>query len=147
MNELIPQIRKSGGFSLMELMIVVVVVAILMAVAVPAYENSTQKARRADGKAALLGLQLAQEKFRANCRFYAGAVGNADVCGTDAASSTVNYPGVSEEGYYTITVAAASGNAFTLSADPREGQARDTGCDPMQLQFPAASKTPAQCWD
>jgi type IV pilus assembly protein PilE len=139
--------RPQRGFTLIEVMIVVAVLAVLVIIALPAYLDSTRKARRADGKTALIGLQLAQEKFRANCRFYAGAVANANVCGSDAASSTVSYPGTSKEGYYTVAVSAANGNSFTITADPRDAQSGDGDCDPMQIQFPEQTKTPADCWN
>lgn len=54
------------GFTLIELMIVVVVIAVLAAIAIPAYQNYVERARRADAKSAILAVQLAQEKYRAN---------------------------------------------------------------------------------
>ena len=53
-----PSVR---GFTLVELMIVIVIVAILLAVALPSYQNSVQKGRRADAKAALLDVANRQE--------------------------------------------------------------------------------------
>ncbi len=81
---------NNRGFSLVEMMIALVVMAILLTVALPNYQQFARESRRADGKAALLGLQMAQEKLRANCRFYAGSVGNTNTCGADAANSTAN---------------------------------------------------------
>lgn len=138
---------KQSGFTLIELMIVLAVVAVLLIVALPSYQDSVRKARRADGKAALTGLQLAQEKFRSNCRFYAGSVASADVCGADAANSTIKYPSTSNEGHYTIAITAASGNSFTITADPTGAQAKDTACDPLQIEMPAKTKSPANCWN
>lgn len=142
---------RQSGFTLIELMIVVAVVAVLLLVALPAYQDSVRKARRADGTGALLGLQLAQEKFRANCRFYAGEVANADVCGTNAASSDIKYPNTSNEGYYNIAIDpnSVSGNSYTLTAtaDPLGAQAKDKDCLVLQIEFPTRTKTPVDCWN
>ncbi len=59
-------IKMFRGFTLIELMIVVVVIAVLAAIAIPAYQGYTERARRADAKSAILAVQLAQEKYRAN---------------------------------------------------------------------------------
>jgi type IV pilus assembly protein PilE len=138
---------KQAGFTLIELMIVLVVLAVLLLVALPAYQDSVRKARRADGKSALIGLQLAQEKLRGSCRFYAAGLATADACGTDAASSTVNYSSTSSEGHYAISVVSASGNAFTIRATATGAQASDTGCTQLEIAFPAQTKTPADCWN
>jgi type IV pilus assembly protein PilE len=133
---------KQAGFTLIELMIVLVVLAVLLLVALPAYQDSVRKARRADGKSALIGLQLAQEKLRGSCRFYAAGLATAD-----AASSTVNYSSTSSEGHYAISVVSASGNAFTIRATATGAQASDTGCTQLEIAFPAQTKTPADCWN
>ncbi len=54
-----------NGFSLIELMIVLAIVAILASVTIPSYTNYVYKSRRTDAIAALLQLQLAQEAWRA----------------------------------------------------------------------------------
>ena len=54
--------KGSNGFTLTELMIVVVIAAILAAVAMPAYQNYAREAARADAQATLLTLANAQEK-------------------------------------------------------------------------------------
>ncbi|AOS97523.1 Fimbrial protein precursor [Microbulbifer aggregans] len=138
---------NSKGFTLIELMIAVAIVAILAAIAVPSYQDSVRKSRRSDATAALLRLQLEQEKLRANCRFYAGTLAGAESCGTDAASSSLNFSTASEKGFYNISVTAASGNGYTITADPTGSQAADTDCDPIQYVYPAGTKTPAGCWD
>ena len=54
------------GFTLLELLIVAVVVAVLAAIALPSYQDYVIKARRSEAKEALIRLALDQELFRAN---------------------------------------------------------------------------------
>lgn len=103
------------GFTLIELMIVVVVIAVLAALAIPAYQGYTEQARRADAKSALLAIQLAQEKYRANNTTY----------GTLA---QINYPTSSPDGYYNVAVTVNAGppSTFVATASPTGKQAGDS---------------------
>jgi type IV pilus assembly protein PilE len=56
-------IRNQHGFSLIELMVVVVIVAILAAIEYPLYQESVRKARRAEGRAALMEVMQQQERY------------------------------------------------------------------------------------
>lgn len=145
---------KAGvsGFSLIELMITIAIVGIIAVVAYPSYQDSIRKTRRADGIAAALAVQVAQEKFRGSCPFYAQTLGASNTCGASAALSTVQAPTTSAEGFYALSILAnsATGNAYTLVIDPVGAQAADTACDPMQVAYSAANpggaRTPAACW-
>lgn len=143
---------RNRGFTLIELMLVVVVVAILAAVAYPSYEAAVRKSRRADAREALTSLQQAQEKLRGSCRFYAQSIGGASACGADASATTVGGATTSSNGFYTLSVqgGSASGNSYVLEADPQGAQASDTSCDPMTLTVNAANpnglRSPADCW-
>ena len=141
------------GFTLVELIIVVVIVAILAAVAIPGYQQMMENGRRSDAMASMKALQLAQETLRANCPFYAQNLGANDVCGANAGATTVGFDAASNEGFYTLSIVGgtATGNAYTISADPQGAQASDTDCDPMTLTVSAANpqgaEGPAGCWD
>ncbi len=143
---------RQNGFTLIELLITIAILGILTMVAYPAYQNSVRQTRRSDGMAAALAIQVAQEKFRANCPFYAQNLGSTNTCGATAALSTVQADATSSEGFYNMSIGASSatGNAYTIVADPTGLQAADTDCDPMTLTFNAANpvglKGPAACW-
>lgn len=149
--------KKGLGFTLIEMMITVAIIAIIASIAYPSFQEQIRKSRRADGISALMGLHMAQQRLRANCRFYAQQIdttaGATNDCQGTAADSKVAYVNQSSEGYYALSIAAgtATGNAYTIVADPQGNQAADTDCDPLQLQITAGSregvKTPADCWD
>ncbi|MEX2367134.1 MAG: type IV pilin protein [Pseudohongiellaceae bacterium] len=143
---------RSSGFTLIELLITLAIIGILAMVAYPSYQNGVRETRRADGIAAALTVQVAQESFRGNCPFYAQNLGASNVCGANAGASTVAAPSASNEGFYALSIAAgtATGNAYTIVVDPQGLQASDTDCDPMTITFNAANpnglKAPADCW-
>ncbi|MEW6999585.1 type IV pilin protein [Colwelliaceae bacterium BS250] len=141
--------KNNKGFTLIELMIVVAIVGIIAGIAYPSFSESMKKARRSDGKSALLGLVLQQSKLRSNCTTYAGTIGNSNSCG---ATKTVKGITTSNEGYYTmaITSGSNSGNAYTLTATAIGVQATDTACPVLTVtvsaSYPKGNKTPATCW-
>jgi type IV pilus assembly protein PilE len=57
--------KSNKGITLIELLIVIVIIGILAAIAIPAYTNYMQRARRVDAKTALEQLRAAQEMWRA----------------------------------------------------------------------------------
>ena len=144
--------NRSDGFTLVELLAVLVIITIIAAVALPSYEAMAQQSRRTDAIASINSLRLAQETFRANCAFYAQNLGTSDVCGANAGASTLTFDTDSREGFYAMSIVASSatGNAFTISADPQGAQVSDTDCDPMTLTISAAdpdgARAPAECW-
>ncbi|WP_432741317.1 type IV pilin protein [Methylobacter sp. G7] len=97
--------KRSSGFTLIELMIVVAIIGILASIAYPAYTEYVIRAKRSDAKAALLQVQLAQEKWRANHTSY-DTLANIGVNAT------------SPDGYYTIAVSGNTATAYTATATP-----------------------------
>ena len=146
------RIARSTGFTLVELLIALAIIGLLSMVAYPSYQKSILRTNRSDAIAAVLAVQVAEEKFRASCPYYAQTLGSTNTCGASASASTVQASSTSPEGYYTITIVAnsATGNAYTINAAPTGTQASDTDCSPMQITFNASNpnglKTPTDCW-
>ena len=105
--------RASFGFTLIELMIAVAVIAILAALAYPAFTDQVRKARRADAKTSLEDLRLEQEKWRANNR-------------TDGSLANVWTGNDSLEGHYRLAVTANNATGFTATATPLGDQVHDS---------------------
>ncbi len=128
---------KEKGFTLIELMIVVAVVALLLVITLPAYNGYTERARRGDAKSSLLSAQLKQEKWRANHTTY-GAL-------SDIWTGTS-----SNEGFYTMAVVGTpNGAEFVMTATPTGAQSGDDcGTFAINQDGPLHSSpyASADCW-
>lgn len=129
---------RSAGFTLMELIAALAIVAILAALAFPGYQDALMRGRRGDAIASLLALQLAQEKWRANHPAYA----DLDALGWDA---------VSLDGHYDLGLSEHSAAGFAATATPRrDGPQRDDTCGTFALNERGPVFAPgyadAACW-
>lgn len=133
------------GFTLIEVMITVVIISILAAIAVPSYQNSVQKSRRADAKACLIEAAAAQEKY-----FYQNNTYTTTVSDLNLSASC------GDNGYYTLSMAAGStggiGSSYALTATRAGAQTSDTSCGNFTLSstgvkdVASATSTASSCW-
>jgi len=136
--------KKATGFTIIELMITVAIVAIIAAIALPSYQNYIMKSRRTDGLTALADLRLAQEKFRSNCPHYAASVGASQVCAANSANSVLEGDTESTEAFYTISMSSPSNTEFIITATGQNGQENDTGCESISIDE-TGEISPADC--
>ena len=124
------------GFTLIELMIVIAVVAILVALALPSYSQYIRKANRAEAQQLLLNWANNQELWRATHTSYAA---NADI--TPPTHDKYNFTAEDP--------AVPTPTTYILTATPTGDQANDkqygVDCDPLTLDQ-SNGKSPAKCW-
>jgi type IV pilus assembly protein PilE len=123
--------NQPKGFTLIELMVVIIVISILAAFAIPGYMSQLERARRAEGIIALELLSQQQEKFFSQYRTYTGVVSGADGC-AGAACGLQQPSATTDGGFYTIT-AAGDATSFTLTATAAGGQVNDDACGSFSL--------------
>lgn len=134
-------VRKQAGFTLLELMITVAVVAILSTIAYGSYQDQIKRSRRAAAATCLQERAQFMERFYTTNMTYEGA--------PDPAPCDI------VEGHYgTPTLSDVTANSYTLQVAPQGTQAtNDTQCATLSLTSTgvrAASGTyssePAKCW-
>jgi len=145
MNEL--SVRTEQGFTLLELMIVVVIVSVLMGIALPSYTEYVNKGRRTDAMSALLDVANKQEQFMFDRNTYTTTMTQLGFAAD---------PMVSQEGHYTIdAVAGGTGSiqtSYSLTATPRASSPQDDDdkCDSFTLTSTgtktATGTHAADCW-
>ncbi len=127
-----PSRRRSRerGYTLPELMIVVLVIGVLALIALPVFNEQVQRSRRAEAIALLNRVAQEQERWRANNPAYT----------TDRSASGLNVPNPSS-GYYTLTIASATATGYVATATAAGAQAGDAGCTSLILTLAGGNIT------
>jgi len=128
--------RTARGFTLIEAMITVAIIAIVAAVAYPSYTQHVRKSHRADAQALLMDVATRQQQFLLDTRAYAGTLGALNVA--TPASVTPHYD-------VTLTVPAGAVPTFTVTAAPKGTQAADK-CGTLTLDQAGVKSPGGGCW-
>lgn len=132
--------KKHGGFTLIEMAITVLIIAITSVAALYLFTDQIKRGRRIDAVNALLSISLAEERYRSNNTTY-GTL--AQVWGGVTTSP---------EGYYTLAISNVSATTYTITATGVGAQATDADngvdCSPLVLTVSSGTitKTPNTCW-
>ncbi len=115
--------RVARGFTLVELLIAVAIVAILAAIAYPSYRNQIERSRRVDAQTVLMQAAQFMERIYTENGCYNP---DASCAGTATTGVTMPYsksPIDGNEAYYAIAVTALARNSFELRATPQGSEA------------------------
>jgi len=124
-----------AGFTLIEVMITVSIVAILVAIAYPSYTQYVARGARSEAHAALLRVSNLQEQYYLDNRVYAEDMTNLGLSAD---------PFVTENGHYQVDSSGTTN--FTATATAKGVQAsRDSACGTIRITDTGA-KTTTECW-
>lgn len=130
------------GFTLIEVLVVIAIVAILSTVAYPSYSAFVQRGKIAEGTSTLADARVRLEQyFQDNERRYT-TISGGNVCGVVPAATTYfTYSCTATDTTYTVTaagVAAQGMSGFTFTINQANAQ--------QTTAFPGASGLPKNCW-
>lgn len=140
--------RACAGFTLIELMCCVAVAGVLSSIAYPSYQHVVHKTRRSDAHVAMLQLQMAQERYRADNPSYGSL-------------SDLRAAGSSPQRHYALAIVSNTADGFELRARALGAQTSDSACRHLKLsvaghnvvyasgpdtQFANAAAANRQCW-
>ncbi|MGC4011811.1 MAG: type IV pilin protein [Pseudomonas sp.] len=134
------QRRRERGFTLIELMIAVVVVAILAAIAFPSYQRYVLRSHRVEAQAVLSEAAARQERYYSQNNAFASTAA--------ALNMTSN---VNALQYYSLAISNVTATSYTLTATAKGAQAKDAQCLSLSLdqagtRSNTGTGTGTTCW-
>jgi type IV pilus assembly protein PilE len=144
--------HRRAGFTLIEVLTALVVIGVIAAIAIPSWRSHLMRTRRADGTAALIAVQRAQDTFFVRHARYATTAQLAV-----AEPDGLGLRGASDSRFYLLELATRDdglGFIATARVAPREGQAGDSRCALLSIDHlgqrraedaDGADRT-ADCW-
>ncbi|RLQ21421.1 prepilin-type N-terminal cleavage/methylation domain-containing protein [Seongchinamella sediminis] len=140
---------RVAGFSLIEMMIVLVVAGILFYVALPAYQNSVLKSNRNIARGTLMDVASREEQHFINNKAYTDAL--------TALGLPANYyldrngdQSIAGDAIYIVTLSTVGGG-YSITAAPQNKQVKDTRCGSLTLnnlgvKGETGTLDPEDCW-
>jgi type IV pilus assembly protein PilE len=141
--------RRARGFSLIELMIVIAVIAIVSTLAITSYKRYVMRANRTEARLALLSIQASQEKFFLQNNQYAQSLATAIAAPPAGLGVALDVAGVTLGGHYTVSFTAATPTTYTVQAVATGTQTADTAACLTFTINDQGVRTPADstgCW-
>jgi type IV pilus assembly protein PilE len=150
--------KRNRGFTLLELMIVVGVMAILAAIAINQYSEQVRKAKRAEAAKAILQFQMLMEKYRSTCPTYVDTAACRDrtvpADGDAADAEDVPYPSIPDvtQNNYTYALSGQGTTGYVITAT-KKASFKDTRCGNFIMTVAAGVSTKSMssgdtnyCW-
>lgn len=132
--------KRQVGFTLIEVMMVVVIIGILAAIAYPSYREYVLRGHRSEGVALLSEGAARQERYYAQNNTYANSV------------ALLSMDANSDNDYYTLSVVAADATSYSLLATAINSQTDDSKCGNLGLNEQGVktesgtAADAAECW-
>jgi type IV pilus assembly protein PilE len=140
---------RAGGFTLIEVMVVVAIVAILAAIALPSYSDYIQRSKISEAVSNLSDMRTRLEQFYLDNRTYPTGAAKCKTSG--AGAGEINLPPAQK--YFSVTCTAMSATAYTITAtgNPSEGMSTDfkytiNEANARTSAGPGGHYTNASCW-